>query len=174
MSGPASYQWRDPPALQGVDLMAPYRNAPGERSADSLRKVIAQFDVENSPRYLKNTRGGGTWCNRFVCDVLHAMGVGIPYQRATAMHEWFKKHSFALGWRSVGPKVAMFEASMGRPVVATWPNPDTTKSGHVAIVVPARGAPGLWIAQAGLSNFSHGLESRGFGSNKSVSYWSHD
>jgi len=174
MNGPTSQAWRDDPAKQGENLITPFTSEPGKRSAETLRKVIEQFDVENSPRYLKGTRGGGSWCNRFVCDVLHAMGVTIPYQRATAMHEWFKKHSFAAGWRSVGPKVAMFEASMGRPVVATWPNPNASQSGHVAIVVPARGAPGLWIAQAGSTNFSHGLDRRGFGSDKAVSYWSHD
>ena len=161
-------------APQGATLDAPLKGEAGKRSPGAMREIVRQFDVTRSQRYAKGKRGGGSWCNRFVCDVLHAMGVTIPYQRATAMHEWFKKHSFAAGWRSVGPKVAMFEASMGRPVVATWPNPNASQSGHVAIVVPARGAPGLWIAQAGSTNFSHGLDRRGFGSDKAVSYWSHD
>lgn len=167
-------EWRDLPQLQGVELNAPIRSVVGIRSAESLRAVVNQFDVENSPRYAKGTRGGGTWCNRFVCDVLTAMGVCIPYQRANDMHLWFVAASREFGWRSVGPLVAKYEASLGRPVVATWRNTDPNQPGHVAIVMPARGAPGMWIAQAGGTNFSHGLEQRGFGINKTISYWAHD
>ena len=53
-------EWRDLPQLQGVELNAPIRSVIGIRSAESLRAVVNQFDVENSPRYAKGTRGGGT------------------------------------------------------------------------------------------------------------------
>lgn len=168
-------EWRDLVEMQGKLLNAPYTSTMGRRTAEYLNRVVAQFDVERSPRYKKNTRSDGkpsTWCNLFLFDVLNAMGVGIPYMRASAMQDWFAKEGKALGWELCTPMVAMYRASLGWPVVCTYKNPDPQRSGHVAIVVPSRGHPGLWIAQAGLENFSFGLESRSFG-RLPVQYFSH-
>ena len=54
-------EWRDLPQLQGADLNAPIRVSL-VRGLLSRCAVVNQFDVENSPRYAKGTRGGGTWC----------------------------------------------------------------------------------------------------------------
>jgi len=157
---------------QGESLPIRITSEIGKRSAQQLIAVVSQFDVSRSIRYAKGQRGGGTWCNRFVCDVLDAMHVPIPYQRANDMHDWFGRQGIVAGWQFVPAMRAMFDASAGKPVVATWKNPEAKQSGHVAIVVPAKG-PGIWIAQAGLENFSFGLMRRGFGENKTVSFWSH-
>lgn len=48
-------------------------NKPGERSADALRAVVAQFDLKHE-RYRYNHQGGKeTYCNIFLADCLLAL-----------------------------------------------------------------------------------------------------
>lgn len=157
---------------QGDVLPAHITSVPGKRSAAQLMAVVTQFDVSRSVRYLKGARGGKVWCNRFACDVLSAMGVPIPYQRANEIFDWYQKFGVGCGWQDVPAMRAAYDASQGRPVIACWKNPVPDASGHVAIVVPSKG-PGIWVAQAGLENFSFGLMRRGFGESKPVVFWSH-
>ena len=90
------------------------------------------------------------------------------------MHLWFVAKSREFGWRSVGPLVAKVRsfarAPRCRDLAQYRPEPAgrTLPSSCLRAGLPACGSPG------GRHQFSHGLESRGFGSNKSVSYWSHD
>lgn len=162
------------PAWLPVDLRtqveAPLTSTRLNRSAARLAFVVAQFLVEVAPRYQRrDVTGDGspeTFCNFFVREVLRALGVQVPEGlRANALHAWLAQQAslgVTPGWERVPQHVAQRAADEGMVVVAAWPNP--SGPGHMAVLVPSLGEAGVWVAQAGLTNFTRGLLQHGFGS----------
>lgn len=92
---------------------------------------------------------------------------------------WLKRDGAAHGWRACSVEEAQARANLGYPAAAAWLNPEVDpvtkreRSGHVALFVPDQGQAGLWVAQAGLTNFSRGALSSGFGA-RAVTCFTHD
>lgn len=165
-------------APQGGRLDAPLKNSPGARSPAAMRAVVEQFEVTRSQRYARGMRGGGSWCNRFVCDATEALGCPISYQLANDFSHWFKAKGAAAGWSpKLRPDVKMC-VELGLPVVAHFWNPQG--HGHVAMVVKplteahqAQYAKGmLYVAQAGSKNSDELAIIAAFGSNP-ITFWCH-
>jgi hypothetical protein len=168
--------WLDKPPWMLVD--APIRSAPSARSRALLLEVVAQFDVEATPRYrpVPTPRGLTTWCNVFVSDVTRALGAEIPHcvdeagrsipveqgveLTANRTLRWLETHGAADGWREADAAGAMRAAQAGSPAVAVWHNP--SGPGHLAIVVPCEDE-GVHIAQAGAACFGGRPLAHGFG-----------
>lgn len=148
-------------------------------SAEKLRKVIEELDVEHAPRY--KAEGGRTWCNVFASDVLSAMGLPPPHWvsqtgeplpgpasdgvelTANGMANWLETHGIRNGWVSTGREEAMDAAARGHVAVVTYTAPKG--SGHIAILLPEG-----TIAQAGKLNFVGRTIREGFG-NLPVQFW---
>lgn len=134
------------------------------RHPDLLLRVLAQFDVENNPRY--RAENGNTYCNVLVADALDALCVPPSHWwngaelSANGLGAWFRKHGRTYGWTRADVDHARAAANAGRPVVAVWENPGGT--GHVAMVLPTESGP-LHIAQAGRHNLWDRPISEGFG-----------
>ncbi len=168
--------WLDRPPWMPVD--APVRSTPAARSPARLLEVVAQFDVETTPRYrpVSTPRGSTTWCNIFVWDATRALGAEIPHcvdeagrpvpvgqgRELTANRtlRWLEAHGAADGWREADAAGAVEAARAGSPAVAIWHNP--FGPGHVALVVPCED-DGVHIAQAGAACFSRRPLAHGFG-----------
>lgn len=156
------------------------------RTAELLLRVVAQFGLGSAARWLKHVsalpngdKDVDTYCNVWLSDVTKALGCEIPrwWQRGALLVQlsandqcrWLKNDGLRHGWRPCSVSEAQARANLGYPSVATWLNPSVhpeTKlelSGHVALFVPDRGEPGLFIAQAGITCFSRGTLSSGFG-----------
>jgi hypothetical protein len=170
------------------------------RSPETLRRVIDQFDVENSERYRPYRRGGDTYCNIFVWDVTSALGAEIPHYvnavsdapeyypnikgarelGANATYDWLLENGRAYGWREVSPEEAQARANDGQPVVTAWKNPSGA-SGHVQIVCPSQNGAydkirGVTVAQAGSVLSDYTYISSIFGNSKlaQVKYFAHE
>lgn len=157
-------------------VTAEWRGHPSTRSASMLAKVVEQFQVETAPRYARrDITGDGraeTFCNAFARDVMGALGCPLPWGlRANELTAWLTGDGREYGWGQVDAHQARSLAEEGLPVLACWFNRNAGP-GHIAVVVPSRGADGLWIAQAGAHNFTRGELSRGFGS-LPVSFFAH-
>lgn len=186
------------PVGAGVDpwrpVTAPICGGPGDRRADLLERIIAQFQVTTNPRYaVRDTSGDGepdTHCDAFVCDVTAALGAPIPFWvigdgepsapgkgrelSANGSIQWLHTRGRDYDWRTAKVDGAMAAANNGMPVVAAYYN--HRGIGHVAIVRP--GTPhlerGLPIAQAGARNFDDGYLIDGFGTRApAVEYFVH-
>jgi hypothetical protein len=172
----------------GVRIIPLYTNT-RMRSTEAYRAVIDIFDVENAARYKKS--GGKTYCNIFVWDVTYAMGAEIPhyldpktgvpqlsfsegnqYQNAPRMFDWLRDYGAGYGWNETSSINAIERANTGYPTVAVW---KSAGDGHIAMVVPQKNEDtGVMIAQAGAANYNHASLNKGFGSNKTPLYYTHD
>jgi hypothetical protein len=90
---------------------------------------------------------------------------------ANMTFEWLAKHGGQYGWKQVTGEEAQAAANQGIPAVAVWKNPNASASGHIAVVRPfdagkPTGKNGIYIAQAGASNFAYNDIGMGFGSKK--------
>jgi hypothetical protein len=90
---------------------------------------------------------------------------------ANMTFDWLAKHGSEYGWKQVTGKEAQAAANQGIPAVAVWKNPNASASGHIAIVRPfdaskPTGKNGIYIAQAGASNFDYKDIGMGFSSKK--------
>lgn len=145
---------------------------PDFRSRDIYDLVIDQFHVASNPRY--QPRGGATFCNIFVQDVIRAMGVIVPWGNANSLSDYLAKQED--GWRDVSAKDAQTSANAGFPTLAHWHNPSGT--GHVAVVRPGvvSAFGGSATANAGAVLFSKGTVAQGFGTKllPIVAYATHD
>jgi hypothetical protein len=156
-------------------VRAPLQNAPGKRSPEALRAVLAQFDVVTAKRYLPTA--SATYCNIFAWDATSALGAEIPHWvggrelNANATLGWLESSGPANGWREVDELEACGFASLGKPAVAIWRNP-TGKSGHVAVLLPP--GPGTRIAQAGATNLFDAPLAQGFGKAKPIRFFAHE
>ena len=157
-------------------VVAPYQSDASRRDALRLVLVVAQFHVELAPRYQRrDVTGDGapeTFCNFFVRDVSEAMGAPVPQVRANEQVQWLGSDAArARGWAAISEHAAQGCAAEGLFVVAGWYNRNGG-SGHVAVVMPSLDEDGTFIAQAGLSNFTHGRLAQGFGP-REVSFFAH-
>lgn len=133
------------------------------RSADHLRRVVDQHDVEANPRYKPELGADGkavkTWCNIFAWDVTRALGAELPHWllghelNANALWDWLAKDGHTYGWLAVDQETARAWANQGHPVVVVWRNMVQGRSGHIAVGLPDEpGIDGLCLAQAGAHN----------------------
>jgi hypothetical protein len=185
-----------PPPAEGTiakpweDIAPPIRNEVGNRNPDLFNAVLDQFSVSINPRYRKNQQSENeTYCNIFVWDVTKAMGAEIPHwvdengrpvpqfsgteQGANDMIDWLEKFGVNQGWDVVDAEGAQAMANLGKPVVATWKNPNGV--GHIAMVRPGRMSEkdGPALAQAGAINSNTITVGESFG-DKDVVYYYHD
>lgn len=139
------------------ELDAPLVNDLLRRSPEALRAVLAQFQVETSPRYRPGD--GSTYCNIFMWDATRALGCEVPHwvgeegdRRELNCNNtvgWLELHGPAAGWREVkDAETAGIHASAGGPALVIWRNPAPGKPGHVAMFLPSSGVEPR-IAQAG-------------------------
>lgn len=178
--------WLDKPPWMPVD--APLRSMASARGRSLLLEVIAQFDVEATPRYrpVPTRRGPTTWCNIFVWDATRALGAEIPHcvdeagrsvpvgqgreLTANGTLRWLETHGVADGWREEDAAGAVRAAEAGSPALAIWHNP--FGPGHVGIVVPCQDE-GVHIAQAGAVCFNSRPLAHGFG-DRPARFFVHD
>lgn len=144
-----------------------YVHGDTERRASRYLLSVQQFHVGTNPRYAP--REGLTFCNIFVWDWTRAVLAEIPHwfdihgnrmephargaleMRARHMVLWLRTEPGARhGWRSVDQEHARAGVLEGLPTLATWENPDASRSSHVVVVLPpsSSDAP-LQVAQAG-------------------------
>lgn len=138
-----------------------------------LEQVIAAEHVETNPLYNRDVTGDGVpepWCNLFLERVCEEMRVPLPKGlRANEQAEWLASEAGrAAGWEKLdNAHTAQSSADAEVLVVATWINPvvhdGKRLSGHVGLLVPSNGVPGVWNAQAGRRRYSRGLITQGFG-----------
>lgn len=145
-------------------------SSPQNRSATRLMAIVAEHLYRGHARYApRDVTGDGkpeTFCNLFAQDVCEAMGVELPRNaRANELHAWLAGPatcSARSGWERADAHAGMAMAEQGCLALAVWPHP-AGGSGHMAILVPSLGEPGVWCAQAGRVNFTRELLQRGFG-----------
>jgi hypothetical protein len=150
------------------------------RSPETLKAIIGQFDVENAERY-RPFRNGVTYCNIFLWDVTSALGCEIPHyiddetgaprsypdvsgaweMNANATADWLARDGAAYGWTEATAEQAQAAANAGRPAVTAWKN-TAGGSGHVQVVTPSEdggfdAARGVTVAQAGaqVTEYTH-------------------
>lgn len=150
------------------------------RSPLLLEQVVAQHQVETAPRYqIKDVNSDGiaeTWCNVYCSDLTKALGCEIPHvlmaggrwveARVDMMRGWLLGQGIrSHGWENLPDgKVAQKMADQGQVGVALWVGVQNGRSvGHIATLIPSHGAPGIWVTQAGSTNFARGRVERGFG-----------
>lgn len=168
------------------------------RSVDVIAEAVALVDPEHNvellPHDVDGDGGDETFCNFFVHQVTALLGCPVPQALANDQIDWLKGEGSAThGWRQVFPAGAIDAAKRGQPVVVGWKNPaprldkNTGKqmvdsggkplfrSGHIALVrAQPQGESGLWIAQAGRSNFNLDKLYRGFGTHAPLLFFAHD
>lgn len=183
----ASLDWMT--KWQWEPLTAPLTNGSDNRSASSLVHVVAQFDVENNERYRPGVPGP-TWCNIFAWDVTRALGCEVPHwirgkeTNANELAAWLegvmatnggKLQGPAHGWRSCSRADVRARALQGFPGLVTYVNPNPSRPGHIAVVMPSSIAVGddVQIAQAGAKCYSYAPLASGFGT-LPVRFWTHD
>lgn len=142
------------------------------RTPEALMAAVAGLEVETAEKYRKrDVTGDGipeTFCNVFVHDVTSALGCPVPLLLANAQIDWLNSQDF---WTPSTVLEAEWAAGKGEPVVAGWKA--RSSHGHIALGVPAKyGESGLWIAQAGATNFSCGRFEWGFG-HLPAQFWRH-
>lgn len=155
------------------------------RSGTRLMAIVAEHHLRGFARYTpRDVTGDGineTWCNLFAQDVAEAMGVMVPRQmRANQLVQWLANDAASFDWECLqrdgtmsddeAAHVAQAMADEGQLVLVGWVNP--AGPGHIAVVVPSLGEPGLWIAQAGRTSFTRAPLAQGFGG-RVVSYFGH-
>lgn len=185
------------PATSWLVSNPPLTNHIGERSAQTYRSVIDQFNVEGNERYRTNKNGtNDTYCNIFTWDVTRAMGAEIPHfvtsggvpveaagagakeLDANSVNDWLNTQGAQYGWRKATPEEAQAYANQGMPAVTSWKNP--SGHGHLQVVSPSMNGTydaqkGVAIAQAGrqLIDYGYATDSYGEGKLSEVEYFVH-
>jgi hypothetical protein len=145
------------------------------RSPEAVADAVALVDPERNPDLQRrDVTGDGvpeTFCNIMIHDVTALLECPVPRVRANDQLKWLRAGNG--GWEKVTPAEALNRATKGLPVVVGWFNPKG-HPGHIALVraTPA-GQHGLWIAQAGRTNFSLGTLYEGFGSHAPLDFFAH-
>lgn len=139
--------------------------------------IVAEHHHRGVARYQsRDVTGDGvaeTFCNLFAQDVAEAMGAALPrHMLANATVAWLDAEAIrdASEWCAVDAHAAQATANEGGLALAGWVNP--SGPGHLAVVVPALGDLGTWIAQAGRHNFTRAPLMSGFGT-LPVRFWIH-
>lgn len=167
-------------------------NGSDNRRWSRYQAVIDQFEVEHNPRYTADHQGKGeTYCNIFLWDVTKAMSCEVPHWidaegeptgvgrgkelNANAVFDWLAGEGFDHGWKRCTATEAVTGPLNGFPTIVVWKNP--LGIGHIAVCVPTKtedkGSSIPYIAQAGKTNFSYGLITKGFG-DRSLTFYIHD
>lgn len=139
------------------------------RSRERLEAVVWQFADELKGTWAPHDITGDgkheTFCNWFLAAVTACLGCPVPKILANKQFEWLSMPpGQKAGWYEVDAGTGQRLANKGQPVVAAWCNPNLSKSGHVALLVPQpKGESGVWIAQAGKTCFTQGRLEQGFG-----------
>ncbi len=150
-------------------------STPSNRSAARLVLLVTQERVESNPEFVP--ANGLTHCNLFVRRVSLRMGAAIPLVLANQQNEWLKEQAalssprasgLEVGWERTDAHTAQAMADQGCLAVASWFNPVKDEQGnfghgHIGILMPSLGESGVWLAQAGRTNFTRELLQRGFG-----------
>jgi hypothetical protein len=167
---------------------------PISEEGETLIKILDSMNVEDhwiagavvewrtgDPTGKKITDDGKhTHCSQFAAAACEKMGVYIlrpPDYSATllanAQFEWLPKQGRARGWTPVKDgKAAQDLANAGTLVVAVCKNPDSKKSGHIAVIRPSEKsaseirAEGPQVTQAGGTNRNSCSLKTGFGNHK--------
>lgn len=144
------------------------------RTPEALERVVAELDPAGNPKYSKrDVTGDGideTFCNIFLFDALEKLGVAVPRMRANDFIDWLHgQPARADGWEYCTASTAALRAALGFPTV---PCVKGLHHGHVALCMPPRVSPGLFIAQAGNTNFAHRSLRSGFG-DLQPEFWTH-
>lgn len=179
-----------------LPVTPPFSAGSSHRSPELLEQVVAQFRLDRPGRYTpRDVSGDGkdeTFCNVFVSDATQALGCPIPHvglrsitckacgavapgwgeRRVLETRAWLIYEGPRHGWEKLPDgHVAQAMADTGQ-VAVTLHQGATAAHGHIALLVPSRGQPGVWIAQAGRSVFPRGTLESGFGA-LPVEYWGH-
>ena len=105
-----------PPLDLSLLAIPPRTYTRSNRSPEALRDVVAQLDPEHAERYRRrDVTGDGideTFCNFFVRDALHALGVPTPKLRANELADWL---AVSEEWRAVDAHEADLRATRGAP-----------------------------------------------------------
>ncbi len=159
------------PEREYLPVTAPLTNGSDSRDPVKLEAVVAQFDVENHPRY--RAGNGKTYCSTFSWDVTRALACEVPYWwlhnelNINRMIAWLGLQGVDHGWTETDRDTAVACANLGRPVLVTHRNPVPESHGHVAVMLP-----GGYISQAGMTNYARAPLAHGFGA-LPVQFWSH-
>lgn len=181
--------WR--PDSPWLPCTPPMTSGSLQRSPEITDRIVVQFGLDQGKRWQKHVEGESlsTYCNVWLSDITRALGCEVPrwWLRGAELKQlsandqvrWLSQEGRRHGWNNSTPIAAQARANLGYPSVVVWANPEVhpvTKrelSGHVAIFVPDHGEQGLFIAQAGLTCFSRGTLSSGFGT-RNVLCFTHD
>lgn len=154
-------------------------STPQNRSAARLLLLVAEEHVETNPLFVSGN--GLTHCNSFATRITTKMGVPLPLELANAQHAWLKAQtvpltpifgvrdprfplgSMPVGWEAAEAHTAQAMADQGCLAIASWANPIPEGHGHIGILVPSLGEPGVWVAAAGRQNFTRTLIQHSFG-----------
>jgi hypothetical protein len=143
-------------------------STPRDRSAARLVLLVAEERVDTNPVYTRrDVTGDGvpeTWCNLFVTNVARRMGCPLPVgMRANEIVTWLSgADARGAGWEQVPQHVAQRMADEGQLAIPGWFNRNGGP-GHVGVVMPSLGEEGVFLAQAGRTNFTRERLERGFG-----------
>ncbi|MDR0818183.1 MAG: hypothetical protein LBN43_01255 [Oscillospiraceae bacterium] len=140
-----------------------------QRSPELLKAIVDQFKVERNNRYTPN-RGGYTYCNIYVQDVMSALGVELPRLGAIATEEWLASQGVANGWYETDAKTAQMYANAGRPAITSMGS-----DGHLQVIVPEQNgaydpSKGVAISQAGSQNHAYTHQTK----MDKLRYWVHE
>ncbi len=92
------------------------------------------------------TKGNKTHCSAFAASVCKQKGVYIIHPQsktslANAQYDWLSSNeAYNKGWKQITANVfetAQQYANAGKIVVAVYKNPDVSKPGHIALIMPA-------------------------------------
>lgn len=165
---------------QVLELDAPMRNGPSERSANALRAVAGQFCVETAKRY-RPKPDGRTYCNIYVWDVTTALECPIPHwigaegmrveTTCNMLLPWLINEGLQQGWSEVDELAAGAAAAAGKPAIAIWRNP-TNRPGHIALLLPSPDTT-TRIAQAGKECLFDVPMVEGFGRVSPIRFFTH-
>jgi len=123
------------------------------------------------------TKGNKTHCSAFAASVCKQKGVYIIHppsktSLANALYDWLSSsEAYNKGWKQIITNVfetAQQYANAGKIVVAVYKNPDASKPGHIALIMPAEkttddlNKEGPAIIQAGRINSSSISLKQGF------------
>lgn len=141
-------------------------STPANRSPARLALLVAEEHVETNPDFIP--AHGLTHCNAFAARIATKMGAVLPLALANAQHDWLTSAAGqAAGWERSDAVEAQTLADQGALAVASWRNPvmvgDDPGHGHIGVLMPSLGEPGVWTAQAGARNFTRDLIQHGFG-----------
>ncbi len=137
------------------------------RSAAFLDSVLDAQHVETNPLYVP--ADGKTHCNLFARNVSVLMGAPIPLALANEQHAWLDAQQYRsdvvppAGWQRSNAVDAQKAADRGELALASWANPVPGGHGHIVVLRPSRGEPGVWCCAAGAHNFNRTLLQHSFG-----------